>query len=73
MHTPTAPLQRPLRTYRCPYIPKAPNGAVYAPNAEGIYPFVQIKAHSAIHALEQAHAVTGCPVLEAQRLEGAAA
>lgn len=70
-HHPTP--QRPTRTYRCRYMPKAPNGAVYAPNAEGIYPFVQIKACSATHALEQAHAVTGCTVIEAERMEEVAA
>jgi hypothetical protein len=60
-----------LRSYRCHYMPKTPGG--YAQwNAEGVYPFVQIKARNAIAALESARAVTGSPVINAQRMEGGA-
>lgn len=59
------------RSYRCSYIPKAPSGAVLW-NPEGVYPAIQVQAKSATAALEAAHALTGCPVIEAQRLEGGA-
>lgn len=69
-HHPTP--QRPTRTYRCRYMPSDTAGRTQS-NEQGVYPFVQLKACSATHALEQAHAVTGCTVIEAERMEGGAA
>lgn len=62
----------PTRSYRCSYHPKDTNGYPVATES-GIQPFVQVKASSAEHAARAAHAVTGCPISNVERVEGGAA
>lgn len=62
----------PTRSYRCPYHPKDRLGYPQAADS-GTLPFVQLKAATAEQARRLAHHVTGCPVVDAERVEGGAA
>lgn len=57
------------RCYRCSYTPRDALGHLN-PSDTGAAPFVQFRAANATAALEIAHRVTGCPVIEATRIEG---
>lgn len=61
----------PTRSYRCTYHPQDGYGFP-APADTGVLPFVQLKARDAEDAQRKAHAVTGCPVSQVERLEVAA-
>jgi hypothetical protein len=56
------------RSYRCTYQPLDRDGFP-VPCDTGVLPFVQVKAATAEDAQRAAHALTGCPITEAQRLE----
>lgn len=56
------------RSYRCHYTPTDRDGFP-VPTETGILPFVQVQAAGAEAAQRAAHAVTGCPISEVQRLE----
>lgn len=60
------------RSYRCHYTPTDRDGWP-VPTETGVLPYVQLQAVNAEAAQRAAHAVTGCPINEVQRLEGAAA
>ncbi len=60
------------RSYRCHYTPTDRDGFPL-PSDSGVLPFVQLQAASAELAHRAAHALTGCPIDEVQRLEGGAA
>lgn len=57
------------RRYRCSYTPRDALGHLN-PSDTGAAPFVQFRAANATAALDIAHRVTGCPVIEATRIEG---
>ena len=57
------------RSYRCFFVPRDGFGRL-APPDTGIHPFVQLKAANAEAALTSAQHITGCPVIEAVRIEG---
>lgn len=57
------------RRYRCTYTPRDGFGHLN-PSDTGAAPFVQFRAVNAAAALDIAHRVTGCPVIEATRIEG---
>lgn len=57
------------RRYRCTYTPRDALGHLN-PSDTGAAPFVQFHAANAEQALGIAHHVTGCPVIEAMRIEG---
>lgn len=57
------------RSYRCHYTPTDRDGFP-VPCETGVLPFVQLRAAGAEQAQRAAHAVTGCPIAEVQRLEG---
>ncbi|KQX34669.1 hypothetical protein ASD05_25790 [Variovorax sp. Root434] len=57
------------RRYRCTYTPRDALGHLN-PSETGAAPFVQFRAVNAAEALEIALRVTGCPVIEATRIEG---
>jgi len=57
------------RRYRCYYTPRDAHGHLN-PSDTGAAPFVQLHAANAEHALDLAQKVTGCPVIEATRIEG---
>ena len=59
---------KPLSSYRCSYHPKDGFGAPLV-SETGLLPFVQLKAPNADLAQRMAHAVTGCAVSEATRVE----
>ena len=59
------------RSYRCFYSPVDRQGFVQASDS-GVLPFIQVRADNAEHAQRAAHHVTGCPVADVVRLEGAA-
>lgn len=56
------------RRYRCSYTPRDALGHLN-PSDTGAAPFVQFRAVNASTALDIAHRVTGCPVIEAVRVE----
>jgi hypothetical protein len=58
----------PARSYRCTYTPLDRDGFP-VPCDTGVLPFVQVKAGDAEEAQRAAHALTGCPVTEVQRIE----
>lgn len=58
--------------YRAYYHPPRA-AAIPALSDTGVLPFVQFQAANAEHAHRVAHALTGCPISEVERLEGAAA
>jgi len=60
------------RSYRCSYHPKDRFDSPVATDS-GVLPFVNVKAHSAEDAQRQAHAKTGCAVVNVERMEGGAA
>lgn len=62
----------PQRSYRCAYHPKDRYGAP-VPCDTGVLPFVQLKAPSAEQAQRSAQAVTGCAIVNVERLEGGVA
>ncbi len=57
------------RRYRCYYTPRDALGHLN-PSDTGAAPFVQFHAATAEQALHLAQQVTGCPVIEAVRIEG---
>ena len=57
------------RRYRCYYTPRDALGHLN-PSDAGAAPFVQFHAANAEQALGIAQHVTGCPVIEAVRIEG---
>lgn len=65
-------MQTSTRSYRCSYSPIDRDGFP-APTDTGVLPFVQLQATDAEQAQRAAHALTGCPIAEVQRLEEAAA
>lgn len=56
------------RRYRCTYTPRDALGHLN-PSDTGTAPFVQFQAANAEQALGIAQQVTGCPVIEATRIE----
>lgn len=60
---------RAARCYRCSYTPRDALGHLN-PSDTGTAPFVQFRAANATAALDIARRVTGCPVIEATRIEG---
>lgn len=65
-------MQTSERSYRCHYSPTDQFGAPIS-SESGVLPYVQLQAADAEQAQRAAHAVTGCPIAEVQRLEGGAA
>lgn len=65
-------MQTSTRSYRCSYNPLDRDGFPVTTDT-GVLPFVQVQADDAEQAQRAAHALTGCPIAEVQRLEGAAA
>ena len=65
-------MQTSTRSYRCHYTPTDWDG-IPVTSESGVLPFVQLKAPDAEQAQRFAHAVTGCPINEVERLEGASA
>ncbi|MDM0007175.1 hypothetical protein QTI51_17435 [Variovorax sp. J22G73] len=57
------------RRYRCSYTPRDALGHLN-PSDTGAAPSVQFCAANAEQALDLAQKVTGCPVIEATRIEG---
>ncbi len=57
------------RRYRCSYTPRDALGHLN-PSDTGAAPFVQFRAVNATAALDIARRITGCPVIEATRIEG---
>ncbi|WP_445289096.1 hypothetical protein [Variovorax atrisoli] len=57
------------RSYRCTFTPRNAFGHLN-PSDTGTAPFVQFHAANAEQALDIAQHVTGCPVIEAVRIEG---
>ncbi|AGU51550.1 hypothetical protein VAPA_1c44770 [Variovorax paradoxus B4] len=57
------------RRYRCSYTPRDALGHLN-PSDTGAAPFVQFRAANATAALDIARRITGCPVIEATRIEG---
>lgn len=64
-------MQTSERSYRCSYTPLDRDGFP-VPCESGVLPFVQLQANDAEQAQRLAHALTGCPIDEVQRLEGVA-
>ncbi|MDQ0609556.1 hypothetical protein QFZ83_003727 [Variovorax sp. W1I1] len=60
---------RASRRYRCSYTPRDALGHLN-PSDTGAAPFVQFLAANAEQALDIARQVTGCPVIDATRIEG---
>jgi hypothetical protein len=59
---------QPARSYRATLIPRTVSAAdVHAQADAGLLPTIQLKARSAGHAMVLANAVTGLPVLRAER------
>lgn len=56
------------RSYRCHYTP-VDWDRVPVPSESGVLPFIQLKAADAEQAQRAAHALTGCPIAEVQRLD----
>lgn len=61
----------PTRSYRCTYHPQADEGCL-APTSSGVWAYVEVKASDSRAAQRKAHAVTGCPVSQVERMEAAA-
>lgn len=59
----------PHRSYRCTYAPKDRITGELEVTESGRLPFVQLKALSAEDAANRAQHVTGCPIVEAMRVE----
>lgn len=57
------------RRYRCYYTPRDALGHLN-PSDTGAAPFVQFLAANAEKARDIAQHITGCPVIEATRIEG---
>ncbi|MDH6168098.1 hypothetical protein M2282_003249 [Variovorax boronicumulans] len=57
------------RRYRCTYTPRDSLGHLN-PSETGAAPYVQFLAANAEQALDIAQQVTGCPVIDATRIEG---
>jgi hypothetical protein len=57
------------RRYRCSYTPRDAIGHLNSLDT-GAAPYVQFLAADAEQALDLAQKVTGCPVIEATRIEG---
>jgi len=57
------------RRYRCSFTPRDALGHLN-PSDTGAAPSVQLWAANAEQALDLAQKVTGCPVIEATRIEG---
>jgi hypothetical protein len=58
------------RSYRCTYTPLDRDGWPVA-SESGLLPHVRVQAATAEHARMAAHALTGCPVCDVERLEAA--
>ena len=58
----------PARSYRCTYTPLDRDGFP-VPCDTGVLPFVQVQAGDAEEAQRAAHALTGSPITEVQRIE----
>lgn len=65
-------MQTSERSYRCHYTPLDRDGFP-VPSESGVLPFIQLQADDAEQAQRLARSLTGCPICEVQRLEGAAA
>lgn len=65
-------MQTSERSYRCHYTP-LDRDRLPVLTESGILPFIQLRAAGAEAAQRAAHALTGCPIVEVQRLEGGAA
>lgn len=61
-------MQTPERSYRCHYTPLDRDGFPVATES-GVLPFIQVKACDAEAAQRSAHALTGCPINEVERLD----
>jgi hypothetical protein len=61
-------VQTSERSYRCHYTP-VDLARFPVPSESGVLPFIQIKAADAEQAQRAAHALTGCPIAEVQRLD----
>lgn len=61
-------MQTPTRSYRCSYNPIDRDGFP-VPTDTGVLPYVHVKADNAEQAQRAAHALTGCPISEVQRLD----
>ena len=59
-----------MQPYRAYYTPIDRNGYPVACET-GVLPFVQVQANDAEHAQRAAHHVTGCPIDNVERLDGA--
>jgi hypothetical protein len=57
-----------LRSYRCTYVPLSRDGVPFA-NDTGVLPAVQVLSTDAEAAQRQAHAVTGKPIAQVDRLD----
>ena len=69
MKQPTPANEAISRRYRCTYTPRDALGHLN-PSETGAAPFVQFLATNAEKARAIAHQITGCPVIEATRIEG---
>mgnify|MGYP000861611710 FL=1 len=61
-------MQTSERSYRCHYTPTDRNGFP-VPAESGVLPFIQLRAVGAEQAQRAAHAVTGCPIDNVERIE----
>lgn len=61
-------MQTSERSYRCSYFP-TDRDSFPVPADTGVLTFVQVQARNAEQAQRTAHAVTGCPIAEVQRLD----
>lgn len=61
-------MQTSERSYRCTFTPLDRDG-IPVTHECGVLPFVQVKARDAEAAQRSAHALTGCPISEVQRLD----
>lgn len=61
-------MQTSERSYRCHYTPLDRDGFPVT-HESGVQPFIQLKARDAEAAQRSAHALTGCPISEVQRLD----
>lgn len=68
--SPTATTQASAsRRYRCTFTPRDALGHLN-PSETSAAPFVQFRAYNAEQAINIAQQITGCPVIEATRIEG---
>lgn len=63
-----SPTEAHSRRYRCTYTPRDSLGHLN-PSETGAAPYVQFLAANAEQALDIAQQVTGCPVIDATRIE----